>query len=71
MAALRIMRGPSGAGGIIRNKHGQIISAFVMPLEIMSNDMAEAMVLKSGTDWCVSKGIKNIVMECDSKLPTD
>ncbi|WMV60153.1 hypothetical protein MTR67_053538 [Solanum verrucosum] len=71
VAALRIIQGPSGAGGIIRNEHGQIISAFVMPLETMSNNMVEAMALKSGIDWCVSKGIKNIVMECHSKLPTD
>lgn len=53
MAALRIVR----AGGVIRNEHGQIISAFVMPLGIMSNNIANAMTLKSGIDWGVSKGI--------------
>ncbi|KAK4373278.1 hypothetical protein RND71_008662 [Anisodus tanguticus] len=45
--------GISGGGGIIRDHHGHLVNAYAEPLGIMTNNMAEAVTLRTGIEWCI------------------
>ncbi|XP_075095190.1 uncharacterized protein LOC142173491 [Nicotiana tabacum] len=63
--------GPAGGGSIVRNDQGKIIISYAAPLGCMTNNMAEAMALKIGIEWCRNVGITELEIDYDSKLLVD
>ncbi|KAH0650859.1 hypothetical protein KY289_031098 [Solanum tuberosum] len=45
--------------------------AYAMPLGIETNNYAETMAMKTGVEWCMTNGVRNIEIECDSLLLVD
>lgn len=63
--------GLSGGGEIIRDEHDRMISAYATSLGLKTNNLADALALKIGVDWCRNTGITKLEIECDSKLLVD
>lgn len=63
--------GPAGGGGIVRDDQDRVIVAYATPLGCMTNNMAEALTLKIGIEWCRNNGIADLEIGCDSKLLVD
>ena len=58
----------AGAGGIVRNKNGDLIMAFANPTQFYTNNFSEAHVALIGISWCCNNHIQNIEMELDSMI---
>ncbi|KAK4707380.1 hypothetical protein R3W88_033069 [Solanum pinnatisectum] len=59
-----------GEGGILRNKHGDMIYAFAIPLGQGTNNQAKVQADSYGLHWCIQHGYNNIILEVDSELLT-
>ncbi|KAK4733775.1 hypothetical protein R3W88_008036 [Solanum pinnatisectum] len=60
-----------GAGGIIRNKNGELILAFATPLGEGTNNQAEVEAAILGLSWCVNLRYDKVILEVDSQLLVD
>ncbi|XP_060195288.1 uncharacterized protein LOC132624540 [Lycium barbarum] len=63
--------GNNGGGGVIRNNRGFLIAAYGINFGITTNNVAEALAMKIGIDWCTQNGYKCLDIESDSKLLVD
>ncbi|OMO66936.1 hypothetical protein COLO4_30280 [Corchorus olitorius] len=64
--------GPSGAGGIIRDDQGHVISAFARKLGYTNSLAAELWGIRDGLQMAVSLGLHNkIIVEADSTAAID
>lgn len=43
----------AGIGGIVRDQNGDMIMAFVVPVQCGSNNLTEAYVAKFELQWCL------------------
>ena len=60
--------GRLGAGGILRDKNGQLLMAFATTLGVGQNNKAEIEAAIFGLTWDLEVGYKNIISELDSQL---
>ncbi|KAF5444026.1 hypothetical protein F2P56_036533, partial [Juglans regia] len=60
--------GPSGAGGVIWDHSGNLISGFSMSTGVQSNNIAEFMALLQGFRTMIFLGLKKVEIEMDSML---
>lgn len=60
--------GSIGGGGILKDKHGNLIYAFATPLGFGTNNQAEIRAAIFGVSWCIQHGYNKIILEVDSKL---
>ncbi|XP_059295412.1 uncharacterized protein LOC132048740 [Lycium ferocissimum] len=61
----------AGAGGIIRDHEGRMILAFTQSIGYCSNNEAEIKAAQIGLYYCSTLGLKNVILEMDSKLIVD
>ncbi|XP_071912312.1 uncharacterized protein [Coffea arabica] len=66
MALQAVILETLAGGGIIRDQHGHILSAFSSFYGFRTNMQAEAMALLEGLHLCISLGIQYIKVELDS-----
>lgn len=60
--------GRMGAGGIIKDKNGELMLAYFTPLGVGSNNQAEVEAAVLGVIWCLHMGWTKVVLEVDSQL---
>lgn len=60
--------GKIGGGGILRDHQGKLVYAFVVPLDIGTNNQAETQQVIHGVNWCMQHRYMKIILEVDSKL---
>lgn len=56
------------AGGILRDKNGQLLMAFAAALGVRTNNKEEIETTIFGLPWALEQGYRNIVLEMDSEL---
>ncbi|OIT36999.1 hypothetical protein A4A49_52473 [Nicotiana attenuata] len=59
--------GLAGAGGIVRNKIGQMRMAFSNPLQFSTNNSKEVLTALFRVSWCY-QNIEGLILELDSQL---
>lgn len=60
--------GNMGAGGVIRNKDGEMLLAYSTPLGVGSNNQAEIEAALFGIAWCTQMGFYKVILEVDSEF---
>ncbi|XP_060202921.1 uncharacterized protein LOC132631356 [Lycium barbarum] len=58
----------AGAGGIVRNRIGNMIVAFAYPTQFYTNNYSEAYAALVGISWCVNHPFESLEVELDSKM---
>ncbi|XP_060188598.1 uncharacterized protein LOC132617573 [Lycium barbarum] len=58
----------AGAGGIVRNRIGNMIMAFSYPSQFYTNNYSEAQAALIGISWCVNQQFEALEVELDSLL---
>lgn len=61
-----INQGKAGAGGIVRNRNGQMIMAFAAPVEFLTNNYSETQAALQGLIWCCQQNFQHLTIELDS-----
>ncbi|XP_070050084.1 uncharacterized protein [Nicotiana tomentosiformis] len=60
--------GQAGAGGILRDHEGRLIMALAITLSCSSNNLAEAIAARFGTEWCLNNVYTEVDLELDSLI---
>lgn len=60
--------GLTSTGGIIKDSGGILILAFAQAVGMGTSNYAKIKSAFLGVNWCISHGIWNIVLECDSLI---
>ncbi|XP_057856839.2 uncharacterized protein LOC131066157 [Cryptomeria japonica] len=66
--AYRGNSGESGYGAIICDEFGNMVGAKYDLMGVLTNNIAEVTVLEAGLEWCVEKGVHNVMIEGDSQV---
>lgn len=58
-----IENGGTGTGGIVRDKNGDVMMAFSIPIQYNSSNMVEALAAEFGGKWCSQNAHINFDLE--------
>ncbi|XP_070034378.1 uncharacterized protein [Nicotiana tomentosiformis] len=58
----------AGIGSVVRNRNGELITAFAKALQFYTNNQSEVQAALHALQWCKNNNIHNVILEMDSLM---